>query len=338
MRRVTALLCTALAGLLTACQVPSAQGGTPDPEVPGYRLVRDFPLPGDASRWDYQVLDPASGRLYVAHTGAGEVVVFGLSEQRVLGTVPGVEAVHGLALAPGLGRLYASATARDEVAAIDLASWRVVARMPGGESPDGIAYVSSAGRLYVSDVQGTGDAVIDVTGGAPTGHVELGAGIGNTQYDPWSGQVLVAVGGRRELAAIDPQSQAVVARHPLRGCEGAHGVQVDVFGRDRVFVACEANARLLALDLAERRVVASMEVGERPDVLALDPGLHRLYVAAESGLLTVVDTAGAEPRVLTRGSAGPDAHSVSVDPDSHLVYLPLAGVGGGSVLRVLAPR
>jgi DNA-binding beta-propeller fold protein YncE len=75
-----------------------------------------------------------------------------------------------------------------------------------------------------------------------------------------------------------------------------------------------------------------------PDTLALDPTLHRLYVASASGVLTVIDTAGSELTVLARGYAGPEAHSVAVDPDTHLVYLPLAGVRGRSVVRVLAPE
>ena len=41
--------------------------------------------------------------------------------------------------------------------------------------------------------------------------------------------------------------------------------------------------------------------------------------------------------MLTHGFAGPGAHSVAVDPNTHLVYLPLANLGGRSVLRVLAP-
>ena len=38
--------------------------------MPGYRVVRDVRLPGDTSRWDYQVYDPGSHRLYIAHLGA----------------------------------------------------------------------------------------------------------------------------------------------------------------------------------------------------------------------------------------------------------------------------
>ena len=103
-----------------------------------------------------------------------------------------------------------------------------------------------------------------------------------------------------------------------------------------MFVACEGNARMVVLDLVTRKVTGAMGVGDGPDVLALDPGLHRLYVASESGTLAVFD-AGTQVRKLGAGHAGPNAHSVSADPATHFVYLPLTDVGGHPVLRELAP-
>ncbi len=337
-RRLTALLGAVLAGLVAGCAPPgvvSPAGGAA--AVPGYRMVTDLPMPGEPSRWDYAVLDPTGGRLYLAHLGASQVVVVDTARQQVVATVPGIESVHGLALARGAGRLYAAATGRDEVAVIDLASAQVVARVPAGVKPDGLAYVSSPGRLFVSDDGGMGDSVIDGLTDRLQSTVDLGASVGDTQFDPFSGRVLVAVGGSDELVALDPLSDAVVARYPLPGCAGPQGVQVDASGRDRAFVGCADNARLVAIDLDTGRVSPPVAVGAVPDVLALDPALRRLYVASESGVLTVVDTGGSSLTVRASGDAGPNAHSVAVDPDTHLVYLPLASVGGRSVLRVLAP-
>jgi DNA-binding beta-propeller fold protein YncE len=334
------LLGGVLTGLVAACA--SSDGAVPARDqvasVPGYQTIVDLPVPGGAARWEYPLIDAQAERLYVAQSGAGRVVIVDIAQERVAATVPGIEAAHGLALAPGLGRVYASAMASDEVAAIDMASAQVVARAAAGSGPDGLAYVSSTGRLFVSDASGTGVTVIDVGSNRPLARVELGDGVGNSQYDPWSGWVLIAVSGRHELVALDPSSGAVVARYPLPGCEGAQGVQVDVSGQDRVFVACEGNARMVSVDLRTGGVSAPVVVGVGPDTLALDPMLHRLYVAAANGVLTVVDTTGPELTVLARGYAGPEAHSVAVDPDTHLVYLPLAGVRGRSVVRVLGPQ
>lgn len=339
MRRLTALLGPALAALLAACAAPGASqpGGDAAPAVPGYRVVADLPLPGGPSRWSYQVLDPRTGRLYLAHQGGNEVVVVDTLQQRVVATVPGIESVRGLALASGIGRLYAAATGGNELAVIDLASVRVVARVPTGGGPDGVAYAASAGRVFVSAGTGGGETVVDVRTNRALGRIDVGDGPGDSEVDPTTGHVLVAVGGARQLVAIDPTSQAVVARYPIPDCDGADGVEVDVASEDRAFVTCAGNARVQRVNLVTGGLAAPIEVGAGPDLLAMDLALHRLYVASESGFLTVVDTGPAEPVVLTRGYVGPDAHSVAIDPNTHLVYLPLAGAGGRSVLRVLAP-
>ena len=64
------------------------------------KIVHDVPLPGGASRFDYQWVDPASRRLYIAHLGADSVVVFDLGSEKVVGEIKDLPAVHGVALAP----------------------------------------------------------------------------------------------------------------------------------------------------------------------------------------------------------------------------------------------
>ena len=49
------------------------------------RAVTDVPLPGSASRFDYQSLEPASGRLFISHMGAGQLVVFDVHAGKVIG-------------------------------------------------------------------------------------------------------------------------------------------------------------------------------------------------------------------------------------------------------------
>jgi YVTN family beta-propeller protein len=328
----------AFALVLTLAVVAASCGPAPPNQtsgLPGYRIARDLILPGDTSRWDYMALDSTRGQLFLAHVGAGEVVVVDTGRQRAVATVPGVADVHGLALAPALGRLFASSTARDQVAVIDVASLRVVARVTAGGSPDALAFAPSAGRLFVSQDTGPGADVINMGASPTSSSLSLGAGIGGSQFDPFSGLILVAVGTPAQLVAIDPASLKVVARYALPDCAGPDDVRADVSGSDRAFVDCQDSARLEVVDLAQGRVTASLAVGSQPDILSLDPGTHRLYVAAESGILTVVDTAATPPRVIAQGSAGPGAHAVLVDPSTHLVYLPLPNQGGHPVLREL---
>jgi YVTN family beta-propeller protein len=210
-----------------------------------------------------------------------------------------------------------------------------VARVGRIGFPDGIAYAPPARKIYVSDESGGGELVIDAARDRVIGTIPLGGEAGNTVYEPRSGRILVAVQTRNELAAIDPAADRVVARIPLAGADRPHGMLVDTV-RHRLFVANERSATLFVVDLATMQVTGRAPVGDDPDVLAFDPGLGRLYVAAESGNVTVLDVRGAAPVPLGT-VAIPHAHSVSVSPTPHLVYLPLQSLNGRPVLRIMAP-
>ena len=98
----------------------------------------------------------------------------------------------------------------------------------------------------------------------------------------------------------------------------------------------EGNATLAVVDLRTMRTTQRLRVGDDPDVLAWDPEWRRLYVASESGVLSSFWVVG--DTLLPLGDLRvPRAHTVSVDPRSHRVYLPLESVGGRPVLRVLEP-
>jgi DNA-binding beta-propeller fold protein YncE len=136
-------------------------------------------------------------------------------------------------------------------------------------------------------------------------------------------------------SAIDPKSEHIVGRYQLSGADHPHGVLIDTSAR-LAFVANEGNDKLLVVDLQAMRVTSEYAVGREPDVLAFDPGLRRLYVASESGVVTVF--AELERRLELLGAyAAPQAHSVAVNPITHEVYLPLASLAGHPVLRILAP-
>ncbi|MHB8509853.1 MAG: YncE family protein [Candidatus Dormibacteria bacterium] len=136
---------------------------------------------------------------------------------------------------------------------------------------------------------------------------------------------------------VDPASRSVKRWIKLEGCDTPHGLQIDPSGRHRAYIACAGNAKLLVVDIAGGRVDARFDIASDPDVLALDPGLGRLYVATESSRVDVFDVSAATVYKLGEGSGGPNSHTVAVDPSSHRVYLPLTDVGSHPVLRELAP-
>ena len=298
------------------------------------RVLTDVPLTGGTTRFDYQSLD--SGRLYIAHLGSDLMTVFDVNKQMVIGDVKDLKRVHGVLAVPALHRIYASATGTNELAVIDDQSLSIVARVPAGDYPDGIAYASKANKIYVSDLHGKTDTVIDAKTNQRVTTIALGGGAGNSQYDSGADRIFVTVEGREELAEIDPNTDQIVARYPLTGCKGSHGLLIDSEHR-LAFAACEDNSKLVVFDLETKKATATLSVGTDPDVLAFDAGLQRLYVSAESGIITIFDERDRSLQKVGEGLFAPNAHSVAVDPSTHRVYFPLQNINGKPVLRIALP-
>jgi DNA-binding beta-propeller fold protein YncE len=322
-----------------------------------FNKLADVPLGAKTSRFDYQSIDPTNGRLVVSKMGSGKLLVFDARRQALLNELDGFPKVTGVLMVPELKKIYASvpgagigasvsvalgmagmSKGSGAVAILDSASLKELARLRAGVFPDGIAYDPNDRRVFVSDELGGGLTVIGADDEKPAGRVDTGGEVGNVQYDPISRSIYVPVQSHNELIAVDPATLKVTARHMLAGCDHPHGLRI-ADGASIGYVACDGNDRLLAVDLASGKITADLAIGHDPDVLAADPGLKRLYIASESGKLTVISTADpGRPVLLGDVMAGEDAHSVAVDPTTHHLFLPLRNLNGKAVMRILAPR
>jgi DNA-binding beta-propeller fold protein YncE len=349
--KIAPIVTFALVALLIACSTPShlpvdahptqpinnaSTSETPASGALPLKVLTDIPLTGGTTRLDYQSLDSVSGRLYIAHLGSDLMTVFDVNKQSIVGDVKDLKHVHGVLAVPELHRVYASATGTNELAVIDDQTLQIVTRAPAGDYPDGIAYAAKENKIYVSDLHGKADTVIDAKSNQRLTTIPLGGGAGNSQYDSVSDRIFVTVDGREELAEIDPNSDQVVARYPLTGCKGSHGLLIDSENR-LAFAACEQNSKLVVFDLQSKKATSTLSVGPDPDVLAFDTGLDRLYVSAESGIITIFDLRRRVLEKVGEGFFAANAHSVAVNSHTHRVYFPLQNVGGKPVLRIALP-
>lgn len=328
--------------VLAALSLPRLDASAASPPDTLQR-VADIALPGAAGRFDYVALDAADDRLLINEMGAGRTLVFDLTRQRLAGEIGGLDSPTGITLAPALHLAFISDPGNGldmvwgggSVAAVDLRTLRVEKRFAAGGFPDGSAWVPGVGRLFVSNERGGVETVI---GGAPLrveGQIRLGGEAGNSAYDPASNRVLVNVQTRRQIVAIDPDTLNIEGRVALPAtCQHNHGLLVDAADH-LAFVACDGNARLLTLSLPGLQTLQVDRLGRDPDVLALDAVRHRLWVASESGVVSVFGIHDGRLRTLWRGFVGPDAHSVAVDPATGWAWFPLEEVNGRPVLRAM---
>lgn len=357
MRRM--LLATSLMALLANSDCEAQDKAHTAPRSFGhlFSLVGDFPLGERTGRVDYESVDPAARRLYIAKMGAGELLAFDLGQNKIVASLKGFPKITGVLAVPELHKLYASvpgaglvssvlvglgmvglSSGHGAVAVLDTTNMREIARLPGGVFPDGIAYDPKDRKIFISDEFGSAVQVIDASTNKVIARIDAGGEVGNVRYDPATEKIYVPVQSRNALAVIDPVKTKLIAHHPLPGGEHPHGLAIAP-GAAVGFVACDGNDMLLTVDLKTGKVLDRKKLGHDPDVLAIDAERKRLYVASESGNLSSFDImAAAAPIALGDVFVAEEAHSVAVDPASHLLYFPLANFDGRAVLRVLAPN
>jgi DNA-binding beta-propeller fold protein YncE len=239
-----------------------------------------------------------------------------------------------------VGRIFASASATNELVMIDSASLAETGRVPSGTAPDGIGWDPTDQIVAVSDQT---DGAVSLIANAGTGTrtaVPLGAETGNVVFDArrgWFWASVVSPTPPDQIVAIEPLTGTITSRIGLPGCSGAHGLRIHPDGNSAL-VACEDNNVLARVDLGGAHAVTVAATGSGPDVLAIDPALGWLYVAAESGNLVVFDIGQPGLVQIDSEHPGDGAHTVAVDPATHRVFLPLvAGANGKPILRIMKP-
>ena len=120
-------------------------------------------------------------------------------------------------------------------------------------------------------------------------------------------------------------------------CITPHGLAIDT-EQHIAYVACvDADPPyIVRIDLRTMQLIAENHypVPVKPDVLAIDYGLHVLYMACGAGV-AIFKIDGRNFTWLTTYNPGVNTHSVAVNQETHEVYLPLVRIGGRAVLRIM---
>ena len=297
-RAAAIIVAVAVAAAVGAAAV-SRQGSN---EALPLQRVASVPLPGPSNRFDYTSLDPTTGRLYIAHMNAGQLLVFDVRKRRVVQDDRGAGRPRRdrRAAAPSRLRLghRRAAAVHDRQPHRPRAQPRAGRRLPRRPRlrPGRAARVRLRRERRRSRRSSTPRA-------AGSRRSSSAARPATSSTTPASGKVLADVQSRDEVAVIDPRSNRVVRRVALPGCDHPHGLLVDS-PRRLAFVACDGNAT--PADARPRDDEGDRQRRRRRRARTCSRSTRRskrLYVAAEIGRRRRVRRARPEARQARPGAA-----------------------------------
>ena len=300
------------------------------------KKVAEFDLPGPpGKRFDYLTIDPEDHYVFSAHLAARQTYVIDLRNNKVVAMVTDTPGVEGVEYVPELRKLYTSNAYDNTIGVVDLRTMKVVKKIPTESKPDGSAYAAPFHKLYVSDERGKAEAIVDVRSDSVIKTLHFDSETGMPQYDSVARKVYVNLQDLNIFAVVDPATDTVIARYPVPGCDGNHGMAVDPQDH-RAFLSCEGNDRMAVFDLDAHKPIALLPMASGPDVIKFDSGLGRIYVACYSGAISVFQQDDPMHYRKIEDFKVPHAvHSLAVDPETHRVYTPEQEEDGQPVARMV---
>ncbi len=309
-RRLVAVLAVLAVGL----SVPLLAAEGP------YRRLKEIVIGGEGG-WDYLSVDAAARRLYVSH--ATKVVVIDLETNAVVGEIAPAPGVHGIAVAADLGRAFVSNGREGTASIVDLKTLRIVGAVKTGENPDAILYEPVHKEVYAFNGRSKSATVFDARTGEVRATIPLPGKPEFAVFDEKAGRVYNNIEDTSQLVAIDTTKHAVVATWPIAPGEEASGLAFDPAGR-RLFVGCH-NERMLMVDAANGKVLASVPIGPGVDANAFDPGTGLAFASSSDGTLTVAQPEGRDALEVVQRLATPKrSRTMTLDPKTHRLYVAAA--------------
>jgi YVTN family beta-propeller protein len=299
----------------------------------GYHLAKKIAVGGEGG-WDYITFDGQSHRLFVSH--GTKVVVMSTDSDKVVGEIPKTEGVHGIAVAHEFGRCFISNGRASTVSIVDLKTLKLIDTVSVGKNPDAILYDSFSHRVFVFNGRSNDATILDAEKGTVVSTLPLG---GKPEFSvaDGKGHVFVNIEDKSEIAVIDAKEMEILSRWPIKPGEEPSGLAIDV-QHHRLFSVC-GNKLMVVMDADNGNVIASLPIGDRVDGCAFDPGAGLAFSSNGDGTVTIVrEESPAKFSVLDTVTTQIGARTITVDPETHTLYLPTAEFGPAPAPTQERPR
>ncbi|MBA2273064.1 MAG: YncE family protein [Actinobacteria bacterium] len=199
------------------------------------------------------------GVAVVTNEGAARLDRVSVRSGRVRRAIPLKTNPHDLAISPGGNRAWVTLDGTDDIAIVNLLRKRVRRYLSTGKSPHDVLFAPGGRRVWVTDWRGSvhvfsrkGELLTSINRGVELHHLV---------FTRDGRQAWVTDGGGDQVLIISTRSLRVVAAKSIKG--SPHHVALTPSGR-RVVVADHDRGTLVVFDVATRRRLRTIQVGQAP--------------------------------------------------------------------------
>jgi len=301
------ILLSILAAALFAPQFGAAQQ---------FQVANRVTLGGEGG-WDYLIYDADGQRLFI--TRGSHVMVVDANTLKVVGDIPDLSAIHGVALAPALNRGFISNGGDNTVTIFDLKTLKKLDSVKVGERPDAILYEPFSKRVFTFNARSHDTTAVDAATGKVVGTVPLG---GKPEFpaSDGKGKLYVNIEDKSQIAEVDVTNLAVLNTWSIAPCKEPSALAFDV-AHHRLFAGCD-NKMTAIVDSDSGKVVTTLPIGEGVDAGAFNPNTRQVFMSCGEGVLTVIHQDGPDKYSVQQNLATvKGARTMALDAKNNVAYL-----------------
>ena len=315
--------------LMFACAMffPAASSGAP--QESNYRVLRTFHLGGEGG-WDYVTVDPVAKRVYIPRST--HVMVVDQDTGKLIGDIPGLKEIHGVAVAHEFNRGFITGNASEKegtVYVFDLKTLKVTAAVPSKSfDTDSLHYDPVTKRVFVGNGDGNNITVMDAKTAKVVGLLPAG-GDPEASVSDGRGHNFLNIVSKNEEVEYDARTLKVENRWSTGPCGRPVGLSMDTEHR-RLFISCQGRTTpgvMVVMDADNGKIVATEPIGIGSDGSAYDPSDGMVFVTnrdsgdGHSGATMIFheDSPDKYTRVASVKTIY-GARTIDLDPATHRVY------------------
>ncbi len=283
----------------------------------GYKVLGTINIGGEG-RWDYTAVDVPMHRLYVSHSS--RVHVIDLNNNSIIGEIPNLNGVHGIAFADEFGKGFISNGRNDTVTVFDLKTLKTTDNIHvTGKNPDAIVYDPYTKRIFTMNGRSSNATSIDAKTNEVVGTITLD---GKPEFSVSNNKGLIYVNleDKGQIEVFNPKTLKVISKWPLAPGEGPSGLEFDI-KNNILFSGCD-NKLMAIVNANTGKVISTVPIGGRVDACSFDPETNLAFSSNGEGSLTVVQEISPEEfKVVDNIETQKGLRTMSLDPTTHNVYL-----------------
>jgi len=236
-------------------------------------------------------VDLNNQRLFVAALGNNTVEIIDLKNGKRIHSIPGLTEPQGVLYVPPVNRLYVANGGDGSLRIFDGSSFQHLNSISFGDDADNVRYDPADDQVWVGYGSGALGAV-DKDGGK-TVDIKLDAHPEPFQLEKNGSRIFVNLPRSKKIAVIDRKSKSVMASWVTGGPQANFPMALDE-ANHRLIIVCRTPARMVVLDTATGKVIASIPtVGDCDDVF-YDQARKRIYAIGGEGAISVVQQQDAD--------------------------------------------